>query len=241
MRTYVYEKVYDYMVGCGLDDETEVFEEILHSVVGMVCDTHYGRPETLLEAGTRLRWYKIRARYPDGEAREHCPTQTEVFMGWKMSVKEQTDDFWSLWELLEELMLVAGGAKGEWEGANGVSVGKGAGTAASVVDAAESACDESVSEHGVESGGRSGTEAGAVEEEYLDYGAEDEETTTDRILRAIGFRSESQCRDEVGVSGEEPGEPSDETGRVERRKKSFPGLPPMSEHRTTLYAQGLCR
>ena len=242
MRTYVLERVYDYMKKVGLDDEAEVFEEILHCVVGKICDSHvYGLDETLLGRGVALRWWKIRARYPDGECREHAPTTTEIFMSWKMAVEEQVDDIWSLRELLDELLLIAGGAKGEWMDANGVSAGKGAGAAAAAADTAEPLGSAGVSEHGAARGGCAGAEAGAAEAEYMDYGAKDEEAETDRILGALTRRSASERESELGFPGEGSGEAPDEAGRMEGRKTRRDRLPPMSERRTSLYAKGVCR
>ena len=242
MRMYVLERVYDHMRRMDLDNETDWFEEVLHSVVGHVCDHHvYGLDETVLGRGALHRWQKIKARYPDGQCREHYPTATEIFMSWKMCMEEQADEIWTLYDLVEELLLVAGGAKGEWEYANGISAGKTAGTGSGAADAAESACDADLPGDGAAGGRCAESEAGAAEAEYMDYGAEDEEETADWIPGTIADGSEGECGDEMGLSGQGPGEASDETGSVERRKKSFPGLPPMSEHRTTLYAQGVCR
>ena len=242
MRVYVFERVFDFMRNMGMDEETEFFEEVLHSVVGFVCDHHvYGLDETLLGRGQRLKWTKIKARYPDGQCREHFPTDTEVFMGWKMAMEEQVDEIWKLNEVLQELVLVAGGAKGEWESENGVSTGKAAGAGAAAADAAESAGDADVPGDGAAGGRCAESEAGAAEAEYMDYGAEDEEETADWIPGTIADGPAGERGGEMGLSGQGPGEASDKTGRVERRKKSFGSLPPMSKYRTSLYAESVCR
>lgn len=243
MKIYVLDRVFDYMVNMGIDDESEVFEDILHCVVEFVCDnTIYGSFDTtILGRGVARKWARIRAKYCSEECPEPHPTQTEVFMTWKMALREQLGDLWSLGEVLEELKLVAGGAKGEWEDAHRVSFGKGIGAAASTADAAEQACHAGLSEYGAESGRCAGADPGPVEAECLDNGAEDQEAETDRIPGTLVDGPSEECGKDVGVSGPEPGEPSDETGRVEGRKKSFGSLPPMSEHRTSLYAQGVCR
>jgi hypothetical protein len=242
MRIYVLERVYDYMVNMGFDDETEVFEDILHCVVGFVCDHKvYGMDESLLGRGQSRKWSRIRAKYCSQECPEPYPTETEIFMGWKMAVREQLDHIWTLSEVLENLKLVAGAAKGEWESENGVSAGERTGVVAAAADAAEPACDAGLSGDGSAGGGCPGTEAGAAEAEYLDYGAEDAEAAADWISGAADHGLAQECGDEVGIPGPEPGEPSDKTGRVEGRKTSFGSLPPMSEYRTSLYAKGVCR
>lgn len=243
MKIYVLDRVFDYMVNLGMDEETEVFEDILHCIVERACDRSWDADsfdKTLLARGCSRKWARIRAKYCSEECPEPYPTETEVFMGWKMALREQVEDFWSLAEILEELTLVAGGAKGEWEDAHGVSTGKGAGIAPAIIDAAEPSGDADLPGDGTSGGGCSGTEAGAAEAEYLDYGAEDEEEETDWFPGAPVDGPSEEFGEDVGVPGPEPGEPSDETGRVEGRKKSFGSLPPMSEYRTSLYAKGVC-
>lgn len=243
MKIYVLDRVFDYMVNLGMDEETEVFEDILHCIVECACDQSWDADsfdKTLLARGCSRKWARIRAKYCSEECPEPYPTQTEVFMTWKMALREQLD-LWSLGEVLEELKLVAGGAKGEWEDAHRVSFGKGIGAAASAADAAEQACHAGLSEYGAESGRCAGADPGPVEAECLDNGEEDEEEETDWFPGTFIDGPAEEFGEDVGVSGPEPGEPSDQAGRVEGRKKSFGSLPPMSEYRTSLYAQGVCR
>lgn len=243
MRIFVCEAVYDRMVEIGLDDESEVFEDILNAIVQHVCERRaYGMTEkTPVDFGVSRKWHKIKARYPEGECREPWPNEQEIFMGWKLAVVAQLGDDWKLWELLGELEATARKAKEEWESEDGISVGEGAGTGAESADGSEPTGDEDGTCNGVADWGRAGTEAGAVEEECLDHGEEDEETETDRILRALAFGPESECRGEMGIPWEGSGEAPDETGCVEGRKTCFGSLPPMSEHRTSLYAKGVFR
>ena len=239
----VCEEVYDQMIALGMDDESEAFEDILNAVVECVCARPgYGEEGfTPLNYGARWKWHKIRSRYPDGECREHAPSLQEVFMDWKHAVNEQLGGAWALWEVLERLEYAARATKEAVMDEDGISDGEAVGAGVGAADTAEQTCDEDLSGHRAAGGGCAAADPGSDQEECLDYGTEDEETETNRILRAIGFGSEGQCRGEVGVSGPEPGAASDEAGSLEGRKKSWPGLPPMSEHRTSLYAKGVCR
>lgn len=247
-RVPICEAVYDRMLEIGLDPESEFFGDVLMAVVGLVMDTtKWYSEKTVLSTAVSVRWAKIRAKYPDGEAREHAPFEEEIFMEWKKALSDQIGDGLSLTELLEELEDVAQEEK-EWLESpeedvceDGISVGEGAGTGAESADGPEPAGNAGSTGDRAADRGRPGTETGAIEEECLDFGEEDEETETDRILRALALGSESECRDEVGVPGEGSGEAPDETGGVEGRKTCFGSLPPMSEHRTTYRAQVLRR
>lgn len=247
-RVPICEAVFDRMIELGLDPETDFFEDVLAAVVDYVMQPvrWFGETNTLERAAV-IKWHKIEAKNPDGQAREHQPSQEEIFVQWKKALIDQTGDDLSLTALLDELEEVAMLEKDiqelpkEDKNEDGISVGEGAGTGAESADGSEPTGDENGTCNGVADWGRAGTEAGAVEEECLDHGEEDEEAETDRILRALAFGSESECRDEMGISGEGSGEAPDETGCVEGRETCFGSLPPMSEYRTSLYAKGVFR
>ena len=242
MWVFVCEAVYDRMVEIGLDDETEAFEEILNAVVEHVCAHRvYGIDDiSPLERGVRRKTHKIRARYPDGECRECFPNAQEVFLAWRMSVTVQIGDDWKLWELLGDLEATARKAKEDWYYADRVSAGEGAGAGAGSTDGEEPLSDPDGIGDGAADRGHSESEAGAAEAELLDPGTEDGEGEADWPTGAVALRFEGECGDDLGLSGKGSGEAPHEAGSLEGRKKSFQGLPPMSEYRTTLYAQGVC-
>lgn len=244
---YVQEAVFNRMEEIGLDPESELFLHIMEAVVAYVEAGEYYRPDHILAQAARQAHDRIAVKYKKGECREHTPSACELFRDWTLEVRGNTEEDWDLTALLEDLEQVAwlehDYRKLPKEGinANGVSAGKGAGAGAAAADTAEPVGNaDGIGDRDAD-WGCGGAEAGDAEEECLDYGEEDEETTTDRILRALALGSESELRYDVGVSGEESGEASDETGRVEGRKTRFGSLPPMSEYRTSLYAQGVCR
>ena len=247
-RAPICEAVYERMTEIGLDPESEFFEDVLMAVVGFVMDTtKWYTDSSVLAMAVRIRWTKIRAKYPEGEAREHAPFEEEIFIEWKKALLDQIGDVLSLTELLEDLEEVAQEEK-EWLESpeedlceDGVSVGEGAGTGAESADGPEPAGDAGSTGDRAADRGCAGTETGAVEAECLDYGEEDEETETDRILRALALGSESERRDDVGVPREGSGEALDETGGMERRKACFGSLPPMSKYRSTYRSQVLRR
>ena len=209
------------MRAAGLDDESGNFEDLLRAIAAAAI-----RSESVLEAAAR-REAEQHGAY--GEARD----ETQIFMDWK---------FWAescgvkdLAQLCDEILE---GAK-EYE--NGVFAAGGSRSDPCGTDGEKPACDPDGPCDGPADRGCPGTEAGAAETELLGERAEDWEITASWFAGATADGSEEDCRGEVGLPGEGPGEAPHETGRVEGRKKSWEGLPPMSEYRTSLYAQGVCR
>lgn len=217
-RLLAAEAIFDAMIAAGLNDEEIEFEHMLRLCTDIAVEGMDWNEDVLMAAADR-----------SGEE-NWCLT----FMTWK---------FWSQGakaETLTDLLLDLVG-EGRKAIENGVFAGTATGTGAGTADAAEPAGDAGLPGDGAQSGRCAESEAGPTEAELLDYRTEDEETAADWLAGAAAVGLAQTFGPEVGIPGEGPGEASDEAGRVEGRKKSFPGLPPMSEHRTTLYAQGVCR
>lgn len=220
VRTMNY--VYDAMKAAGLNDESIHFEDVLRAVVGAVI-----RKKEILAVALARETDKNGAY---GEARD----EAQVFMDWKCWAESCAPgkDFA---QLLDDIV------KGAKEIADGVSAPGTGGPGTGSADGKEPARHSDGPGNGVANRGRTGVKTGAVEAELLGKRAENREVAAGWLARAAAFRFESERGDGLGVSGEGSGEAPHETGSVEGRKKSWEGLPPMSEHRTSLYAQGICR
>ena len=220
VRTMNY--VYDALEDAGLNEESIHFEDLLRAIVGAAIQEKEILAVALAREETKNGAY--------GEARD----QTQIFMDWKCWAEgcAGVKDF---------AQLVGDIVKGAKEIADGVSAAGTSGPCSGSADGEEPACDPDSPGDGVTDRGRAGTQAGAAEAELLGERAENREVAASWLAGAAAFRFESERGDDLGVSGEGPGEAPHEAGCVEGRKKSWEGLPPMSEYRTSLYAQGVCR
>lgn len=230
------EAVYDEMIEAGLDEESEMFSEIFSSVV-----------EAVVEGTTPLWRGKAHSHYEevtDGWERSGFRLkQCDVYLKWRMWLDEVTEGELRLCELLDRLMKAGQRAKEGWmkfEHDNGVFAESGNGAGSDAADPAEPACDAGMSDHGPAGGGCAEPDPGQAQTELLGDGGEDREGEADRTARAVAVGFESECGDEMGISGEEPGEAPDKTGGVEGRKTCFGSLPPISERSSTYRSQGLC-
>lgn len=213
------EAIFDGLVDAGLDDEAQEFEDILWAAVD--CATF--EPKDWKKTMEPLEETAVRVKKP----------RMQVFCEWEYFVRGCGVE--SLVEMFENVVEL-----GRKAIEDGISAEERSGRSVDAADGSESACDADVSGDRAAGWGCAAAETGADQAECLDYGDEDEETPTDRLLRAIDFGPGGPRRHELGLPGEEPGEASDPPGRMERREKGFGSLPPMSEYRTSLYAQGVC-
>lgn len=215
-RLLAAEAIFEKMEELGLNDEEKEFEDMLRLCTDIAVEG-WDWNEDVLQAGTEIAG--------DGN-------WALTFMTWKFWTDKAAD---SLTGLLMDLV-----AEGRMAIENRVSAGTAARAGAGTADTAESACDADLSCNWAESGGCAEAEAPAAETELLGHRTEDQETAANWLAGAAAVRLAQECGPGMGVSGEEPGAASDEAGRVEGRKKSFGSLPPMSEHRTSLYAKSVC-
>lgn len=212
------EAIFDGLVDAGLDDESEAFEDILWAAVECVMfePTSYQKTyEPLAEHALRAKKHRV-----------------QVFCEWEYFVRGCGVK--SLVELFENVVNL-----GRKAIADGISAEEGSGRGSDASDGAEPVGNADLSGDGSAGGGCAAAEAGADQEECLDYGDEDEETPTDRLLRAIDFGPGGPRRHELGLPREEPGEPSDTSGRVEGRKASCGGFTFTAERRAALCTQGI--
>lgn len=216
-RLLAAEAIFNAMEARKIDDEDIQFENILRLCTDIAVEGAEWN-EDVLEAAARI-----------------CGVESwaECFMTWKFFTAEYAED---LAGLLLDLV-----AEGRNAIENGVSFGEGVGVGSDAADRSEPAGDADVFGDGAAGVGCAESEAGADQAELLDHRAEDEETAADWLAGAAAVGLAQERGQDVGVSGEEPGEASDETGGVEGRKTCFGSLPPMSECRTSLYAQSVCR
>lgn len=213
------EAIFDGLVDAGLNDEAQEFEDILWAAVD--CATF--EPKDWKKTMEPLEETAVRVKKP----------RMQVFCEWEYFVRGCGVE--SLVQMFENVVEL-----GRKAIEDGLSAEEGSRRGADAADGSEPACDAHVSGDRAAGWGCAAAETGADQAECLDYGAEDEETPTDRLLRAIDFGPGGPRWHELGLSGEEPGKASDPTGRMERCEKSFGSLPPMSEYRTSLYAKGIC-
>lgn len=212
------EAIFDGLIAAGLNDEVQEFEDILWAAV----DCATWEPKDWKKTMEPLEETAVRVKKP----------RMQVFCEWEYFVRGCGVE--SLVQMFENVVEL-----GRKAIEDGISAEKRSGRGIDAADGSESACDADLSGDRAAGWGCAAADTGSDQEERMGYGAEDEETETDRILRAIGFRSDGPRREELGVSREEPGEPSDETGRVEGRKTSSGGLAFAAERCATLRAQGL--
>ena len=212
------EAIFDGLVEYGLNDEEQVFEDILWAAVD--CATFEAK-----------EWKKSIEPLEETAVRMKKP-RMQVFCEWEYYVRGCGVE--SLVQMFEKVVEL-----GRKAIEDGISVEERSRRSADAADGAESAGDADLSGDGASGGRCAAADTGSDQEKRMGYGAEDEETETDRILRAIDFRSDGSCREEVGISGEEPGEPSDPPGRVEGRKAGSGGIAFTAERSTALRAQGL--
>lgn len=213
------EAIFDALVDAGLNDESQEFEDLLWAAVDcatFVPKDYKSSLDPLAEAATRLR-----------------KPQVEVFTEWLYFVRGcGVDNFVEMFQEVVE--------KGRKAIDNGISAESGIGAGVDAADPAESAGDAGNAPYGAESGGCAEPDTRQAPAELLGDGGEDTEAQADRTTGTAAIRSESECGAEVGISGEEPGEASDETGSLEGRETCFGSLPPISERSSTYRTQSLC-
>lgn len=212
------EAIFDGLVDAGLNDEAQEFEDILWAAVD--CATF--EPKEWKQTLEPLEETALRVKKP----------RMQVFFEWEYFVRGCGVE--SLVQMFENVVEL-----GRKAIEDGISAEEGSRRGADAADGAEPACDADVSCYRAAGGRCAAAYPGSDQEERVGYGAEDEETETDRILRAIGFRSDGPCREEVGVPREEPREPSDAASCVEGREASSGGLAFTAERCASLRAQGL--
>ena len=212
------EAIFDGLVDAGLNDESQEFEDILWAAVD--CATF--EPKDWKKTMEPLEETAVRVKKP----------RMQVFCEWEYFVRGCGVE--SLVQMFENVVEL-----GRKAIEDGISAEEGSRRGADAADGAESAGDADLSCDGAAGGRCAAADTGSDQEERMGYGAEDEEAETDRILRAIGFRSDGPRREEVGVSGPEPGKPSDTPSRVEGRKASCGGLAFTTERCAALRTQGL--
>lgn len=202
----------------GLNDEDQEFEDILWMTADLALSEpgDWG-PDMLMTA-----------------ARGMDRLWPEIFMSWHFWLEAQ--GVGSMAELFMDLV-----EEGRKAIENRVPAGEAAGACIGAADSAKSSCYEDLSGDGLAGGGCAESDTGAVETQLLGDRAEDAETAADWLAGAAAVGLAKERGDAMGFSGSEPGKTPDKTGCVEGRKKSFGSLPPMSERRTTLYAQSICR
>ena len=212
------EAIFDGLIAAGLNDEAQEFEDILWAAVD--CATF--EPKEWKKNLEPLEETALRAKKP----------RMQVFCEWEYFVRGCGVE--SLVQMFENVVEL-----GRKAIEDGLSVEKRSGRSADAVDGAEPARDADLSGDWSAGGRCAAADTGSDQEERMGHGAEDEETETDRILRAIGFRSDGPRREEMGVSGPEPGKPSDPPSRVEGRKAGSGGLAFTTERCAALRAQGI--
>ena len=212
------EAIFDGLLDAGLNDEAQEFEDILWAAAE--CATFEPKD-----------WKKIVEPLEETAVRTKKP-RMQVFCEWEYYVRGCGVE--SLVEMFENVVNL--GVKAIEDG---ISSEERSRRGLDAVDGAESACDADLSCNGAAGGGCAEADTRSDQEECLGYRAEDEETETDRILRAIGFRSDGPRRGEMGIPGPESGEPSDTPSCVEGRKKSSGGLAFTAECSATLRTQGI--
>lgn len=217
-RLLAAEAIFSTMRALGLNDEDKEFEDMLRLCTDIAVEGMDWNEDVMIAAMERA-----------GEE-NWCLT----FMTWKFWTAEAEAE-----SLLDLLLVLVGEGRRAIE--DGVHSGKTVGAGAGFADATESAGYEDLSGDGAPGGRCAESEAGTTETEFLGNRTEDEETAADWLAGAASVGLAQEYGEKVGVPREGPGEASDEAGRVERRKTCFGSLPPMSEHRTTLYAKGVCR
>lgn len=217
-RLVAAEAIFTAMRAQGLNDEEKEFEDMLRLCTDIAVEGMDWN-EDVLQAGTEIAG--------DGN-------WALTFMTWK---------FWSAdadAETLTDLLMYLVD-EGRRAIEDRVFAGEAAGAGAAAADRSEQACHADVPGDGAAGGGCLAAEAGTAEAELLGHRTEDQETAANWLAGAAAVGLAQERGPGLGIPGEGPPAASDETGRVEGRKKSFGSLPPMSEHRTSLYAQGVCR